>query len=99
MWNNDLNTLDDFLCISHNYLRYLDPFRTHFPKIAPMPQIPYKEQVEVSDGRYTYVRSHLMWNHEMKTFDDFLCLPSHDLRYLDPTLTQFSKMTLMHKIP
>ena len=40
-----------------------------------------------------------MWNHELTTFNDLLCLPSYDLQYLDPIWVQLPQMTLIPKIP
>ena len=40
-----------------------------------------------------------MWNDELRTLDDFMCLPNNDLRYLGTICAQFSQMALMPQIP
>ena len=40
MWNDELKTFNDFLCLSSNDFWYLKPFGAHFPQIALMAQMP-----------------------------------------------------------
>ena len=40
-----------------------------------------------------------MWNHDLKTLDDFLCLPNDDLRYLGTIWAQFPQIALIPLVP
>ena len=67
-----------------------------FGQLAPIPQI-HKTSINwPSDGIYTLVGLHLMWNVEFNTMNDFLCIGAYDkgdLGPISPTYPQFPKYT------
>ena len=80
MWNKELNTLD------HVYvsLHMIWGIRPNFPKLPQYPSTCETGIARPAEGPDTRVRSHLMWNKELKTLDYFSCVPAHDLGYSGP---------------
>ena len=99
MWNDELKTLDYFMCLPNHDFKYLGPVQAQFLQIALTPEYPKTSKVQSSHGLDIWVRNHWMWNDELKTLDCFLCIPNHDFRYLDPTWAKFPQIALMPQIP
>ena len=59
-------------------------FRPSFPKLPQYPSTCETGIARPTEGNDTRVRSHLMWNKELKTLDYFSCVPAHDLGYSAP---------------
>ena len=59
-------------------------FRPGFPKLPQYPSTCKTGIAWPTEGPDTRVRSHLMWNKELKTLDYFSCVPAHNLRYSGP---------------
>ena len=59
-------------------------FRPSFPKLPQYLSTCETGIAPLTDDLDTRVRSHLMWNKELKTLDYFSCVPGHDLGYLGP---------------
>ena len=92
IWNNKLKILDYFLCLPNDDFRYLDPVP---PNCTNAPNT--LKQVKLDP--HIEVWPHLMWNDELNTLSDLLCLPNHDLWYLGPIWAQFPEIALMPEIP
>ena len=78
-WNKDLKNLDSFSCVSSHDLGYLGPVSFNCPQY---PSTCDTGTVLPTEGPDTRLRSHMMWNKELKTLDYFSCVPAHDLGYL-----------------
>ena len=80
MWNLKLKTLDYFPCVPVHDLKHLGPVSQNCPNTE------YLETgiAQPTESPETRVKSHLMWNKELKTLDYFSCVPAHDLGYSDP---------------
>ena len=59
-------------------------FGSSFPKVPWCPKYPKTGKMLPSDGFYIWVRLQLMWNVKFNTFDDFLCIQTHDLGVFGP---------------
>ena len=80
MWNKELKTLDYFSCVFAHDLGYLGP-------VSPYCSNTWVHETGIArpkEGPDTRVRSHLMWNKELKTLNYFSCVPAHDLMYFGP---------------
>ena len=65
-------------------------FGPSFPKLPQHPSTCETGSIaRPTEGPDTRVRSHLMWNKELKTLDYFSCVPAHDLGYLGPISPKF----------
>ena len=59
-------------------------FGSSFPKLPQYPSTWETGIAQLAEGNGATVRSHLMWNKELKTSDYFSSIPAHDLGYLGP---------------
>ena len=80
-WNKDLKNLDSFSCVSSHDLGCSGPVSLNCPQY---PSTCDTGTVLPTEGPDTRLRSHLMWDKELKTLDYFSCVPAHDLGHLGP---------------
>ena len=74
MWNVELKTLDYPSCVPVHDLGYLGQVSPNCPNTwVPVKQVYITHPTE---GLGTRVRSHLMWNKDLKTSDYFSCVPA-----------------------
>ena len=59
-------------------------FGPDFPKLSQYPSTWETGITHSTEGLGTRVRSHLMWNKDLKTLDDFSSIPTFNLGYSGP---------------
>ena len=72
MWNKELKTLDYFSGVPYTWFGI---FRPSFPKLPQYLSTCETGIARPTEGNGTRIRSHLMWNKEMKTLDYFSGVP------------------------
>ena len=81
MWNKELKTLDFFfMCLC----TWFGVFGPNFPKLPQYLSTCETGVIRSTEGLDTSIRSHLMWNKELKTLDFFLCDSLLDLGVFRP---------------
>ena len=81
MWNKELKTLDYFSRVLAHDLGYSCLLSPKLPQYLNTCEAGI---IQPTEGLDTSIRSHLMWNKEMKTLDFFLCDSVLDLGVFGP---------------